>query len=176
MDIQPLIINFVKKLQDNKIGFGETKLVKYLYLAEIEYYRRKRKRLTSLDWTYYKFGPYIMNWNELIDSPSLEVEKDRDDFTMFSIREYMPIPNIPDEINQIIDLVIRKYSKLNLNELLELVYSDTEPMLEVTERGELLNFGCILPQEYFVIKPSKLTQKDIAKITQKYSELIKNAK
>jgi hypothetical protein len=35
-----------------------TRLVKLIYLIELEYFRLKHERLTNLDWKFYHYGPY----------------------------------------------------------------------------------------------------------------------
>src|SRR5208282_6869527 len=49
-----------------------TRLVKLMYLTEVEYYRLKRERLTDLDWKFFHHVPYPPSLITVIGEPEME--------------------------------------------------------------------------------------------------------
>jgi hypothetical protein len=43
----------------------KTKLVKYLYLADVEHYRRTGKQLTGFRWIFHHYGPWSVEFDDL---------------------------------------------------------------------------------------------------------------
>jgi hypothetical protein len=48
-------------------GVSKTKLLKLVYLVELLYKRRYGERLTNAKWVYYLYGPYLNNYNDILD-------------------------------------------------------------------------------------------------------------
>ena len=60
-ELGQLILYVVYQVSDLG-GYTTTiRLVKFLYLIDIEHYRRYRRTLTGLNWIYYLFGPYAFS-------------------------------------------------------------------------------------------------------------------
>jgi hypothetical protein len=59
------------------------------------------------------------------------------------------------------------HAHTELNELLDYVYFETEPMINAEERGELLNFDVVFPREHFMVKEYKINPAQGAKILKK---------
>ena len=74
MDIAILIATIAKKYHE-KIGVApaKTKLLKLVYLAEVYHMRLTRERLTSQEWVFWKFGPYIREYNEVLSNATVFV-------------------------------------------------------------------------------------------------------
>ena len=53
-----LIKGILGEAENQGISVGRVRLVKLLYLLEIEYYRIYQKRLTHLKWEFYHYGPH----------------------------------------------------------------------------------------------------------------------
>lgn len=177
MNYKDLIINIIDAFKTKHIGFGKTRLIKIAYLTELEFFRRKRERLTDANWIYYKYGPYPQNYQDYLEHRLIEIEdKDEAGFQPIKIKEYGKIPEIPDEIKRIINHLIEQYGKIDLNKLLDYVYYDTEPMMNVEKRGEYLNFDTVLPNEYYKINKFDNTEKAQKSIKRKYKDRIKNAR
>jgi hypothetical protein len=125
-----------------------TRLVKLLYLTEVEYYRQKRERLTNLDWTFYYYGPYPPNLKTVLGEPEIEtfywkggktsqqLVRDEGSF-MEAFAE--------SDIESLISNIVKQWGDADLNQLLDYVYFETEPMQQA-KRGELLDFSLIESQ------------------------------
>jgi hypothetical protein len=160
---------------------SKTKLLKLLYLSELFYFRKYRKQITNEQWIYYHFGPYITGYDQKINGTGLEVEKninyDAQLVHQCENKEYLSRleASLPFEVKQIVKSVISEFGKQSLEDILNFVYFETEPMQKVDRRGENLNFlFCRRSEEYRVLKLTidKKTTKDI---TEKYRERLQNA-
>jgi hypothetical protein len=135
-------------------GLGRTKLLKLAYLSEVYYKRLTGKRLTDADWIFWQYGPYVMDYPNCLDSNAFTVESTESDFqpilpaddycqTDFSIEEKLAVSRSME------------FADEDLNELLDFVYFDTEPMINAGERGKRLDFDCrdTLSVMYSKIRP-----------------------
>jgi Protein of unknown function (DUF4065) len=55
----------------------KTKLVKYLYLADVEHYRRTGKQLTGFRWIFHHYGPWSVESTSQSSSLTLDRERRR---------------------------------------------------------------------------------------------------
>jgi hypothetical protein len=168
-----LLQNIIEILVKQHIGFGKTRLIKLAYLIELEYYRRNEERLTDADWIYYKFGPYPNNYKDYIEHENITTEKieSQDDdfnFDKISLKDFNGFQKLPDGIYLLANKIIHDYGKEELNKLLDYVYYDTEPMINVESRGEILDFNTVLPSEYYLIKEFKNVEKVKKNILKKH--------
>ncbi len=130
-----------------------TRLVKLLYLGDIEWRRRHEgEPLTDLDWRFLHFGPYANELADLLGSPDIELEeisggKQTKRFT-FSDEE-LDRRELPEEIARIFGRLLEKWGTVDLNQLLDYVYFDTPPMENAT-RGAALDFSTLMP-----LKPAR---------------------
>jgi len=146
----------------------KTRLVKLLYLAEIEYFRRTGKRLTGLEWRFHHFGPYAAALADQLGNP------DVDTLTWSMI----PRQNIDDHDAQVaISQVVHEWGDADLNALLDFVYFETEPM-QNAKRGDTLDFASVKPLSAWrpvklVIDSKKLAQlrKDLTARATQYEQL-----
>jgi Protein of unknown function (DUF4065) len=56
--LQLLLRYFIQRADDEGTTLTITKLVKLLYLVDVEYFRAMRRTLTGLKWRFYFYGPY----------------------------------------------------------------------------------------------------------------------
>jgi hypothetical protein len=140
-ELRPLIAYIVARAKDRGVTLNRTKLVKLLYLIDVERVRGHREPLTGLDWVFYHYGPYAF---ELIDT--LE-EMEGSDLTAERWNDsvlYRGAPEAPDgedwtpAVRSMVDAVIDRYAPLDLHELLDYVYFRTGPMMDA-ERGQHLD-------------------------------------
>jgi uncharacterized phage-associated protein len=119
----------------------KTRLVKLIYLSEVEYFRRTGQRLTSLKWKFYHYGPYAPALSPLLGNPDVDALP-----TVISeLLARSPIARAPSADHQIekaVCDVVHDWGNADLNTLLDYVYFDTEPMLGA-RRGEWLDFSVI---------------------------------
>lgn len=145
MKLVQAILSFVKE-RDGYLT--KTKLLKYLYLIDIEHYRETGQILTGFRWKFYKYGPWAAEYDPLydelrkrgtvivkpgtrpdLDTEFLETEEEVDlDSVFTNTRERMIV-------SQILDL----WAASPLGEMLDYVYFHTEPM-EEAKRDEYLSF------------------------------------
>lgn len=109
----------------------KTRLVKLMYLTEVEYYRRTGKRLTDLPWKFHHFGPYASVLGNYLGNPNV-------DSIAWSIT-HRANPADHDVLRCVVQ-VVQRWGDADLNELLDYVYFETEPM-QAAHRGERLEFS-----------------------------------
>lgn len=129
-----LIRYIVSEVQDAGGVIFRTRLVKLLYLCDVEYYRSRRQRITELDWKRYLYGPYAFELPEITKRMGLDLGEEELDFsTGRGIRyEVYDIPNPDNWLDPakrlVVDRVIKRWGNEDLDLLLDYVYCDTEPM------------------------------------------------
>lgn len=151
MDIRDLLSVIAKEFKDrNHYPISKTRLIKLAYLSEVYYKRITGRRLTNSRWVYWKYGPYLMDYSNILEA---------DIFTMSEGGDFQSIDINPDyEIPQLGMLEKSAVSRamdiadLDLNKLLDFVYFDTEPMIGAINRGEELDFECVKPDEAYSVK------------------------
>jgi len=142
-EVRLAILYFLKKAQEDKIRVGRTRLMKLLYLLDVEYYRLYGKTYTGLEWIFYKYGPFTFELEDLLDKMGIAeeevlLEKERIlkqltyDFEILDEDVKLPV-----ESRIIADSLFDEWGGVDLNRLLDHVYFDTEPMEEVQLRRKL---------------------------------------
>ncbi|MGA7793478.1 MAG: type II toxin-antitoxin system antitoxin SocA domain-containing protein [Candidatus Acidiferrales bacterium] len=122
-----------------------TRLVKLMYLTELEYFRLRHERLTDLDWTFYLFGPYPMSLRSFLGEPEIESKEWRSGKTSKSIvrgEDIFMKAKAELDLEAIIKRVVKTWGDADLNQLLDYVYFETEPM-QNAKRGDLLDFSSV---------------------------------
>jgi len=133
--IQNLIRYIVSEVQDAQFEIYRTRLVKLLYLCDVNYFQSRRGLLTNLKWVRYKFGPYAFELTEITGRMGLALGEEETDFSSgHGIRyEVYELSNIDTWLDihqkQIVDNVIKRWGGEDLNVLLDYVYCETAPML-----------------------------------------------
>jgi hypothetical protein len=140
-ELRALIAYIVARAREQSVTLNRTKLVKLLYLVDVERVRSQREPLTGLEWVFFHYGPYAF---ELIDTlkqmedAELSAQPWRDSVM------YRGAPGAPDgedwvpHIRSTVDDVIRRFAPLDLHELLDYVYFRTGPMVNA-QRGQHLD-------------------------------------
>jgi len=171
-DSKEILREFIKRLNENDVIFGEVKLTKLFYLLEIEYFRQNKERLTNFKWIYYKYGPYSFDLSNLLkkypfikDEYSYDLKKFYRRFTLDDLSE----TKIDELIKALIFKIVKKWGLEDTNELLDYVYFETEPMI-VAKKGVELDFATVKPVESQIFKKIKLDKKIIEELYKKISE------
>lgn len=151
--LRNLIVYLVTELRDADISFGKTKLVKLLYLVDAAHYRSRRRQLTGLSWVFHHYGPYAFGIDAALKSLRFDIPQERADIGSgreaivfrppYRLQAQMK-PEALYEAKPLIDRVLSEWGAADLNELLDFVYFDTEPMASA-RRGEPLDFSLIPP-------------------------------
>lgn len=140
-----LIPYIIDQAQDRGDTVTTIRLVKFLYLIDLEYYRVYRKTLMGLNWIFYRFGPYAFELKEIGDQIGYQLE--REEFEAGQKRGI--IFRAGQEVNRpiwleygaeaVIDRILDTWAGIETDFLLEYVYNRTEPMKNA-ERGKPLDF------------------------------------
>lgn len=157
MNIKDLLYIIAKEYKDkNNFGISKTKLIKLAYLSEIFFKRQTGNRLTDSKWIFWKYGPYLMDYPEILNTETF-IKADTDDFQPIKVNpDHTPSSYLKANEDIAIDSAM-EFADKDLNDLLDFVYFDTEPMINVTSRGEELNFDHVMPEENYRIKKYTLT-------------------
>src|SRR5437879_4243988 len=61
-----LVLAILTRIQELEGTANKTKLLKLLYLADIEHFRATGETLTGFDWIYYLYGPWTPEYDDLL--------------------------------------------------------------------------------------------------------------
>jgi len=141
-------------------GLSKTKLLKLTYLVEVFYKRRYKERITTAEWVYYLYGPYLRNYDALLQNKNIIIEKlenkEEIETNIVSITKEYKNDLIPKDAKYLIHSIVHDYGNLDLKDILNFVYFETEPMINAELRNEILDFNTILPEEHYKIKQLKI--------------------
>ncbi len=177
-----ILVEILREAQSKGISTTTTQLVKLLYLAEVEYFRETSLRLTNLDWLFYQYGPYALELGEtfedkIFEKTEIESQTSRT-YVEFKVAE--PVSTFGTKLDPKVGLVIKRvvgtWGKLPLEELLDYVYFETEPMQNVERRGERLDFATIKKENSSIVIPLKAsteTDKKILLLRQRLAPTLK---
>jgi len=168
----------LSKLYKEKCGLApaKTKLLKLAYLAEVYYKRISKERLTKQIWLFWKYGPYFGEFEKIIRNESyFDRPEQADDFYPVEVKEELNLVKLNIE-EKIAILRALDHADDELNQILDFVYFDTEPMIKAKTRGEILDFNSIMPEEYYRVKDYKINKKESLKITEMIKEWEKKIK
>ena len=149
--LNSLITHIATELSDKGIGFGKTKLVKLIYLVDVENYRARRETLTGLDWVFYHYGPYSFEIDAALAELAFDIPQESAATaggraaTIFKPGEGVKArlgEHVGTSQLRLVDRVIGEWGETELNPLLNHVYFYTEPMKDAA-RGETLDFSKI---------------------------------
>ena len=122
---------------------GKVQFTKYLYQLDYCHWRYTGQKATTLPWRFFHYGPwceeaegcmatlaqqYSFGWREeeIPADPSVEVAK----------------PRIPVLMASLLSRIVDAFKDKDLNVLLDVTYSQTEPMLQA-RRGDALDFSTV---------------------------------
>ena len=148
-NLSNLIKYIITEVQDSGGLVLRTRLVKLLYLCDIEYFRNYRKLITGLDWIRYKYGPFAFELIDIGGRMGIDIVEESVDFSSGKgFRVTVEEPPDPDkwfEYSQrlVVDRVIKRWGDEDLNLMLDYVYCDTEPMKNA-QYQEKLDFNKVI--------------------------------
>ena len=172
-----ILLQILIEASEKGTSVGKTQLVKLLYLAEVEHYGNTGQRLTDLKWLFYHYGPYALELDKILAQPEFEKTEIRTqgnkDFILFRVAERMtPYEQKMDpKVSLLIKKIVGQWKDKPLEELLDHVYFETEPMETVKQRGDVLDFSTIKPESeippVIPLKASKEAEKKVAELRQR---------
>jgi hypothetical protein len=145
-----LIAYVIDRALDRDATLTRTKLVKLLYLVDVETWRIERQLLTKLEWRFYHYGPYAFDLQAVLDQieghqvVSKEYTPGKLERTILYTRVLQPPSSDrwPTITKMRIDKIVDRWADEPLELLLDYVYFETEPM-QHARRGEYLDFNTV---------------------------------
>jgi len=149
MDLQRLIQAILSRVHEREGSVTKTKLLKYLYLFDLEAFHRQGRTITGFDWVFHLYGPWAPQYDRLYTdlvkggvmrvTPGTRPDLDTE---FISATRRVELQEVVDDTG--LELAFRHivddWADRRLGEMLDYVYFHTEPMLEA-RRGERLDFG-----------------------------------
>lgn len=139
--LEELIAYLVARSRDREVTLNQTKLVKLLYLVDVERVRRRLRPLTGLTWRFFHFGPYALELPETLDrmeGRTIYTGRWHGSTLYRGARDAPEGDEWPPATRRLVDGVIQRFAPMDLHELLDYVYFRTGPMADA-HRGDLLD-------------------------------------
>lgn len=158
----------------------KTKLLKLLYLVDVEFFRLHRRTLTGFNWKFFHLGPWTAEFDPLIEGLTtsgvlLERPASKPDYEtkFYQVEEQKDLGKLFASANDefLVKGILKTWAQSPTAEILDFVYFRTEPM-ELGIRSQPLDFNTIaeLPAERYVRSSSGLSSKKIAELRRKFRE------
>jgi hypothetical protein len=151
VDAFEIAARICRHVADNGLPLGAVRLQKLVYLVECEFYRWEQRRLTTLEWIFLHYGPWSAALADVAGQRlnlAPEVLPDGRQFhgITYSESEFNRLPErfFDPTLQGVFMRVMESWAARPLDELIDHVYFHTAPMRDA-QRGEMLDFGTILP-------------------------------
>jgi len=138
---QAAVSYLLERAQNQEIPIGKTRLIKLLYLLDIEIYRAHQRLFTELDWIFYKYGPFSFD----VEAALSKLDISEDDVPIRGSKIFRKVKielgertgKLDIEIKAIIEKLLEDWGTADFNELLDYVYFETEPMIKAAFKQRL---------------------------------------
>lgn len=145
-----LILALVAEAATEKLSLSKTKLLKLIYLIDVESYRALGRSATAWRWMFHQFGPWTADYDASLESLGavgmLATTQHGDDRETHVIRgrgDHGGLAALSDpETRLVARRVIERWLSRDVSEILDHVYFETEPMQDA-RWGTELNFGTV---------------------------------
>ena len=122
---------------------GKVQFTKYLYLLDYCHWRFAGRKATALPWKFYHYGP----WCEQAEDCMLQLASDygfqwRETEASFIRSVEIPPNRLDLTTRSLITQIVGWFKDRELNVLLDVAYSQTEPMVRAG-RGDVLDFSAV---------------------------------
>jgi hypothetical protein len=155
MDLALLIPGVATFIRSKEGAPTKTKVLKLLYLLDIEAFRERRETLTGFDWTFYRYGPWTSQYdevlNQLADAGKIQLSvSNRSDLEATfvnptdAVQLSTAFPSYTEELKA--RRILEVWADRPLGELLDYVYFHTAPMRDAV-RGHKLDFETLVREE-----------------------------
>ncbi len=149
--VDNLIPAIVTWIADHDSYATKTKLLKLLYLFDVEYYRQHRCTFTGFGWKFFHLGPWAAEYDPTLNGLLAHgfLSEQRSNSSEYDTAFYKPgervetrraFVNVKDE--SILLEVLKRWGTRTTGEILNYVYFQTEPM-EAAIRNQPLDFSLI---------------------------------
>ena len=121
-----------------------TKIVKLLYLLDIESVSKHGKQLTNFEYRKYYYGPYDENIINLLDerqyfSVGLGITSSGNQYYNYTVGPKKNDYQMNDNTKELVNSVIKKYGQCSLDKILEVAYST--PQFKKTNFGDKIKMS-----------------------------------
>jgi hypothetical protein len=144
-------------------------------MYQVEYFCQNRARLTDLKWIFYLFGSYPVAMSSVLGEPEIETQEWRTGRTSKHIvrdEDAFMSAKADFDLEAIVNRVVKEWGDADLNQLLDFVYFETEPM-QSAKRGGVLDFSIVGPTVPKKIQIS-LDRARLKELTKKITERAKD--
>jgi hypothetical protein len=154
VETNALIPAIVSYLSERTVNVSKTKLLKLLYLFDVEFYREHGMTFTGFEWKFFHLGPWTAEFENLLTTLT---QRGLLSEVPFSAKGYdgtvlrteqttslrSAVGNLADELT--LSRILNDWGNQPTGRLLDHVYFQTEPM-EHGVRNHLLDFSVILAE------------------------------
>jgi hypothetical protein len=149
--LKKLIPALIAQINDRGGYVTKTKLLKLLYLIDVEYFRVNRTIYTGLSWKFFHLGPWAAEFDPIVNDLVLsgivlekQSAKSEYETKFFSTDEHYGFAGLFDSLKEEAPVrnVLNTWSDKSTGEILDFVYFGTEPM-EHGIRNTKLDFSTI---------------------------------
>lgn len=172
--VKNAVLYILERAENQEISIGKTRLIKLLYLLDIEHYRLNQIVLTEMDWIFYKYGPYSFEIDDFLEKIGVTEEdihiSEGKTFTKLRKEFGEDDIKIAIEIKAVIEKLIKDWGTADLNELLDYIYFETEPMRIVKFKKKLDFLGVKGKREELEIELSRESKEKLVELGKRIKE------
>jgi hypothetical protein len=180
--VSELIVAVVTYVTTHDSYITKTKLLKLLYLFDVEFYRAFGRTFTGFQWKYFHLGPWTREFDPALEvlvsrGELIEQASERSEFEAKFLHASQPInlrrPVANYREEAVLKIVLDTWGASTTGEILDYVYFHTEPM-ENGIRNENLDFSKIVQQSPIRYKrtASDKTPGEIRMLRRKFGEAV----
>src|ERR1700733_6598276 len=149
--IKDLLVSIVSYINEHDGYVTKTKLLKLVYLFDVEFYRQNRRLFTGFNWKFFHLGPWTREFEPILDDlvrsgVLLEVQSNKSEYDtkFFKAESPLEFPSLFSSFHDeaALRVVLNTWGDRSTGEILDYVYFRTEPM-ENGIRNEALDFSVI---------------------------------
>jgi hypothetical protein len=179
--LEDLIVAILSLVRDRGGFATKTKLLKLLYLADIEGYRDTGETLTGFEWSYHLYGPWSEEYDVVLDRmaranritirPGSRPDLETQFIQASSPVSFDSVVGPPAVTWLALRRAVETWASEPTGELLNYVYFHTEPMQGARD-GDRINFSAVAPRgelRLYRRTKSSATAGDLRKARERFS-------
>ncbi len=163
--VRKLLLYIVDQLRDMGGQVSTIRLIKLLYLIDLEYYKHNGKTLTGINWVFYSYGPYFFEVGDVLHSASIDLEaievltSSGRGFNFKNFDEQEISRDVDFATEQLINGILKQWALEDTNTLLAFVYN-TAP-IKAGRRGSPIDFALVFKKQETLLQE---TDKSISNV------------
>ena len=182
--VEQLIPAIVSYVTEHNGYVTKTKLLKLLYLFDVEFFRANQRIFTGFEWKFFHLGPWTSEYEPIINSlvatgTLVEQSSARSEYDtkFFRSSEHSDLSRLFPSFGEeaVLRRVLNTWGENSTGEILDYVYFRTEPM-EHGIRNERLDFTHISQEEpaKYIRNASGVTKKDVKRLRAELASRLKD--